>query len=222
MPPRWCCACWLRPTAVDLERLAAFGAAHGVRMYLQSAGLDSVRELGPAGAPLRYALPQAGVELEFAPTDFIQVNAAINAALVQRALELLEPTASSTVLDLFCGLGNFTLPLARRAARVVGVEGDAALIERARGNARRNGLGNAEFHVADLATAPAAAVRRGGRAPIRTCCSTRRGSARARCWRPWRPSRRSGCCIFPATREVWRVIWGCWCTSTALRSRRQV
>jgi len=144
------------PTAADLQLLAAFGAAHGVRLYLQSAGLDSVRELGSPGEPLRYALPQAGVELEFAPTDFIQVNGAINAALVQRALELLAPAASSTVLDLFCGLGNFTLPLARRAARVVGVEGDAALIERARGNARRNGLGNAEFHVADLAAAPAA------------------------------------------------------------------
>ena len=138
------------PTAADQERLAAFGAAHGVRLYLQSGGLDSVRELGAAGEPLRYALPGAGVELEFAPTDFIQVNGALNAALVQRALELLEPTASSTVLDLFCGLGNFTLALARVAGSVVGIEGDATLVERARHNALRNGIENAAFHAADL------------------------------------------------------------------------
>ena len=143
------------PSAEDRTRLAAFAAAHGVRFYLQSAGLDSVRELDEAGEPLRYALPGSDLALEFAPTDFIQVNAAINGALVARALELLELTASSVVLDLYCGLGNFTLPLARRAARAVGVEGDGALVERARSNARLNGIGNAEFHVADLSAPPA-------------------------------------------------------------------
>jgi len=142
------------PTADDAARLAAFAATHGVRLYLQPAGLDSVRELGPPGEPLHYRLPHFDLEMQFAPTDFIQVNGAVNAALVQRAVELLEPTPHASVLDLFCGLGNFSLPLARRAAQVVGVEGDAALIERARGNARLNRLANADFHVADLAAPP--------------------------------------------------------------------
>jgi 23S rRNA (uracil1939-C5)-methyltransferase len=85
------------------------------------------------------------------------VNGAVNAALVERAVELLEPNPAAVVLDLYCGLGNFSLPLARCAAHVVGVEGDAALLERARGNAQRNGIANAEFHRADLASAPEAA-----------------------------------------------------------------
>ena len=142
------------PTAEDAARLAAFAAAHQVRLYLQPAGLDSVRELGPAREPLHYRLPQFDLELQFAPTDFIQVNGAVNAALVQRAVELLELTPHASVLDLFCGIGNFSLPLARYAAQVVGVEGDAALIERARGNARHNRIANAEFHVTDLAAPP--------------------------------------------------------------------
>jgi len=138
--------------------LEAFAADHGVRLFLQPAGLDSVRELGVAGEPLHYRLPRFDVELQFAPTDFIQVNAAVNEALVDRALELLELTPAARVLDLYCGLGNFSLPLARAAAQVVGVEGDAALVARARGNARHNGLGNAEFHVADLAAPPDASL----------------------------------------------------------------
>jgi 23S rRNA (uracil1939-C5)-methyltransferase len=144
------------PSAADLERLTAFAVAQRVRLYLQPGGLDSVRELGAPGAPLYYALPQFGLELEFAPTDFIQVNAAVNEALVARAVELLAVDASSRVLDLFCGLGNFTLPLARHAGSVTGVEGERVLIERARGNALRNGLGNASFQVADLALEPSA------------------------------------------------------------------
>jgi 23S rRNA (uracil1939-C5)-methyltransferase len=142
------------PSEEDQELLLAFAADHGVRLYLQPAGLQSVRELGAPEEPLRYGLPRAEVELQFAPTDFIQVNAAVNQALVARAIELLELTPSSVVLDLFCGLGNFTLALARCAAHAVGVEGDVALVERARGNARHNGIANAEFHVANLATAP--------------------------------------------------------------------
>lgn len=143
------------PPLEDLEQLAAFAAAQRVRLYLQPGGLDSVQVLGPPGEPLRYGLPRFDLQIEFEPTDFIQVNGAINEALVARAIELLEPDAHSRVLDLFCGLGNFTLALARRAAHVVGVEGEATLIERARGNARRNGLANTEFHVGNLAVAPA-------------------------------------------------------------------
>ena len=144
------------PAPTDLERLAAFAAAHRVRLYLQPGGLASVQELGPPGEPLHYALPHFDLELEFAPTDFIQVNAAVNEALVSRALELLAVDATSRVLDLFCGLGNFTLPLARHAGSVTGVEGERVLIERARRNALRNGISNASFHVADLALAPSA------------------------------------------------------------------
>ena len=92
-----------------------------------------------------------GIELEFRPTDFIQINTAINRQMIERVLRLLELDGTHRVLDLFCGLGNFTLPLARHAGEVVGVEGDAGLVERARGNAIRNGIGNATFHLADLA-----------------------------------------------------------------------
>ena len=146
------------PPPPDVARLEAFAAEHGVRLFLQPAGLDSVHELGVAAEPLHYRLPRFDLELQFAPTDFIQVNGAVNEALVERAVELLELTPAARVLDLYCGLGNFSLPLARRAAQVVGVEGDAALVARARGNARHNGLGNAEFHVADLAAPPDASL----------------------------------------------------------------
>jgi 23S rRNA (uracil1939-C5)-methyltransferase len=146
------------PSAEDEARLAAFAAEHGVRLYLQPGGLDSVRLLAGADEPLHYRLTGFDLEMQFAPTDFVQVNGVVNEALVQRAVELLELTPHARVLDLFCGLGNFSLPLARHAAQVTGVEGDAALVARARGNARHNGLTNAEFHVADLAAAPAASL----------------------------------------------------------------
>jgi 23S rRNA (uracil1939-C5)-methyltransferase len=139
------------PTEGDLTRLREFEAARGVRFYLQPGGLDSIRPLSEGGAPLHYRHPVFGVELEFEPTDFIQVNGPVNARLVERAVELLDPGPDSSVLDLFCGLGNFTLALARRAGRVVGVEGEAGLVRRAEANARRNGIDNASFYVADLA-----------------------------------------------------------------------
>ena len=143
------------PSADDLSRLREFAREHRVRIYLQPGGLESVHELEAPGEPLRYALPKFKVELQFLPTDFIQINAAINEALVSRAVEMLELTPSAQVLDLFCGIGNFTLPMARSAGRVVGVEGDAALVARARHNATLNRLENTEFHVADLARLPA-------------------------------------------------------------------
>lgn len=145
------------PGEADLERLRSFAAAHPVRLYLQPGDLSSVQALLPGEAMLRYQLPQFGVTLEFAPTDFIQVNAPMNEALVARAVELLELTPQAAVLDLYCGLGNFTLALARRAGRCVGVEGEATLVSRAQHNAARNGLGNTEFHHSDLARAPASA-----------------------------------------------------------------
>lgn len=146
------------PTPADLEKLRAFERAHGLRFYLQTGGVQTVERL-QAGTheqaadpeePLFYALPAFDLKLRFRPTDFVQINAVINEALVTRAVELLAPTPDSRVLDLFCGLGNFTLALARRAGHVVGVEGDAALVERARENASLNGISNVEFHAADL------------------------------------------------------------------------
>ncbi len=94
------------------------------------------------------------VVIEFGPADFIQINRDVNAGMVAAAMELLAPTLEDTVLDLFCGLGNFTLPLARRARRAVGVEGDAALIGKARANAARNGVGNAAFFMENLFEPP--------------------------------------------------------------------
>jgi 23S rRNA (uracil1939-C5)-methyltransferase len=143
------------PAAQDLARLREFAAAHAVRLYLQPGALDSIHELDAQGEPLWYRLPEFDLTLEFAPTDFIQVNGPVNAALVSRAVQLLELSPAARVLDLFCGLGNFSLALARYAGSVLGVEGEAALIARARGNAARNGIGNAQFQMADLTTAGA-------------------------------------------------------------------
>jgi len=137
-------------SAKDLARLREFGAAHGVVPYVQEGGPDTVRPVDQPGVSLTYALPEFGVEFEFRPGDFTQVNTEVNRRMVSRAVELLAPQPDERVLDLFCGIGNFTLPLARRAAEVIGVEGEAGLVARARANARRNGIHNAHFHTADL------------------------------------------------------------------------
>lgn len=138
-------------TAADHAALEAFRTQYGVQIYLQREGYDSIRPLHAQSVqPLLYALPQFRLEFEFLPNDFIQVNAALNQLMVAQALHLLAVTADETVLDLFCGLGNFSLPLAQHARQVLGIEGDATLVERARHNARRNGLANVEFMVANL------------------------------------------------------------------------
>ncbi len=138
----------------DLAKLAAFEREHGLRVLLQPGGLDTVAPMTAGPVDLHYRLDEFDLKLAFGPTDFVQVNAAINQAMVARAIELLQVTHTDRVLDLYCGLGNFTLPLARRAAEVVGVEGDAGLIDRARANASANGIANARFHVADLSVPP--------------------------------------------------------------------
>jgi 23S rRNA (uracil1939-C5)-methyltransferase len=135
----------------DADRLRAFGRAHAVQWWLQPGGPDTVHRLDAEGPELGYALPDFGIWLPFRPTDFTQVNPAMNRVLVTRALQLLAPQAGDRVIDWFCGLGNFTLPLARRAAQVLGIEGSAALVERARDNAARNGLsGRARFEARNL------------------------------------------------------------------------
>ena len=138
------------PTPEDEARLLELGRREGFHIYLQDGGIDSIRPLPGQEVALSYSLPNHGIEIGFLPSDFTQVNLELNRRMVDQALDLLAPEPDDAVLDLFCGLGNFTLPLARRAAEVVGVEGDAGLVERARANAVRNGLDNVRFHVADL------------------------------------------------------------------------
>jgi 23S rRNA (uracil1939-C5)-methyltransferase len=133
------------PGTDDTAKIAAFGEKLGAQIFLQTGGLDTVRPLQHDYPPLNYAVDAGRVVVEFGPVDFIQVNREINASMVTAAMDLLQPTPSDAVLDLFCGLGNFTLPLARRAQRVVGVEGDAALVDKAAANAARNDVGNAVF-----------------------------------------------------------------------------
>ncbi|MCC7200978.1 MAG: 23S rRNA (uracil(1939)-C(5))-methyltransferase RlmD, partial [Gammaproteobacteria bacterium] len=140
------------PAAADVASLTAFGVAHGIDIWLQPGGYETVAALTPPVRPLTYSLPDFDVTLQFEPCDFVQVNAPLNRLMVARAVSLLDPQPADSVLDLYCGLGNFSLPLARRAASVVGVEGDASLVARARANAERNGLGNVSFHVANLAS----------------------------------------------------------------------
>jgi 23S rRNA (uracil1939-C5)-methyltransferase len=135
----------------DLGALVAFGQAHRIAIFLQPGGIDSVHPLWPAAPQLSFRLEPWDIEFGFRPLDFIQVNAGLNVKMIARTLELLDPGADSRVLDLFCGLGNFTLPLARNAGEVVGVEGDSGLVQRARENAARNGIHNARFNAADLA-----------------------------------------------------------------------
>jgi 23S rRNA (uracil1939-C5)-methyltransferase len=135
----------------DLAKLAEFGREHGFAILLQPGGTDSVHALQPGDVELHYALPAYDLKLAFAPLDFVQVNARINQKMIAHALDLLQPGPDDRVLDLFCGLGNFSLQVARHAGRVCGVEGDTGLVERACTNAATNGIGNAEFHVGDLA-----------------------------------------------------------------------
>jgi 23S rRNA (uracil1939-C5)-methyltransferase len=133
----------------DQQALIAYGQANDLWIYLQSGGPDTVTPIWPENPQLSYA-PDEGLQLDFAPNDFTQVNAGINTKMIQRAMALLEVSANDRILDLFCGLGNFTLPLAKRVAEIVGVEGDEALVRHAKNNATKNNLANATFEQADL------------------------------------------------------------------------
>ena len=127
-------------TPADRDRLRSFAVEHGVQWWLQPKGPDTVHLLDEGGVELAYSLPEFGITMPFKPTDFTQVNHAINTVLVGRALRLLAPTAQERVIDWFCGLGNFTLPLATLAREVLGIEGSESLVQRSRDNAQRNGL----------------------------------------------------------------------------------
>ncbi len=142
------------PTDDDLSKFRRFGEAEGVQIALQPGGPDSINVVYPDGSPERlyYELPEFDLSIEFESTDFVQVNAVVNRRMVAAAVELLMLEDGHRVLDLFCGIGNFTLPMARRAGEVVGVEGEQRQVRRARDNARRNGIDNVEFVCADLFT----------------------------------------------------------------------
>jgi 23S rRNA (uracil1939-C5)-methyltransferase len=136
-------------SAADEGLLRQFSQAHDIHVWLQAGGPETARPFEPPRSELYYDLPEFGVRLWFGPTDFTQVNQGINRILVARAVRLLDPQPGERVADLFCGLGNFSLPLARRGAQVIGFEGSAGLVERARANAAANGL-VAQFEVMNL------------------------------------------------------------------------
>jgi 23S rRNA (uracil1939-C5)-methyltransferase len=149
-------------SAEDLNKLIAFARTENMHFYLQPGGPKTIHLLYPEDPEgshqglLHYALPEQNLTLRFHPSHFTQVNPAINRKMIARAIELLQPEllqpqAHERILDLFCGIGNFTLPLAQHCAAVVGVEGDAELVQRARQNAADNGIYNAEFYATDLA-----------------------------------------------------------------------
>ena len=140
------------PSDKDLASMCSFADAQGIQIWLQSKGPDTAKPFWPMEAPaLDYTLPEFDLQIAFQPTDFTQVNHAMNRMLVQRAITLLDPRPGDEVADFFCGLGNFTLPIARRGARVTGVEGNESLIRRARENAAANGLSDlARFEVGNL------------------------------------------------------------------------
>ncbi len=142
------------PTDDDRSLMSHFADATGVRVLLQPGGLDSIEPLVPADPvePLYYEHPEYQVRIEFEATDFVQVNTEVNKLMVRRAIEMLDISDSHRVLDLFCGIGNFSLPMATRAAHVLGLEGEDRQVIRATANAAVNNTQNAEFRTADLAS----------------------------------------------------------------------
>jgi 23S rRNA (uracil1939-C5)-methyltransferase len=136
----------------DEDLVRAFVDQHeGIQIWIQSKGPDTAYAFYPAESPpLDYSLPEFGLVMPFRPTEFTQVNMAVNRALVSRTVRMLDPTPGDRIGDFFCGLGNFTLPLAKSGATVAGFEGNNGLVERARRNAAVNGLHNVEYSVDDL------------------------------------------------------------------------
>ncbi len=138
----------------DLRQLISFGREQNVRIYLQSGGPDTIVPLEKQGEPLSYRIRASGDTIKFLPTDFIQVNDVANQEIVDSVLQMLAPTSQDRVLELFCGLGNLTLPVASNIERVVGVDYDDGLLRRAKDNALFNHKDNVEFIHADLTENP--------------------------------------------------------------------
>jgi 23S rRNA (uracil1939-C5)-methyltransferase len=138
--------------ASDEKKLHGFADRHQIVFYLQPKGPDSVYRFYPQNGPkLSYTLPEFDLEMEFRPTDFTQVNHAVNRVMLRRAMSLLEPKSGERIADMFCGLGNFTLPIARSGADVIGVEGSAALVKRGQAAAKAKGLSDkVSYRVANL------------------------------------------------------------------------
>lgn len=149
----------------DEARILAFGDQFGVSMWLQPGGADTAHPLRKGDQDwLHYSLPEFGVSVRFRPTDFTQVNTEINRILMRKAMSLLDPQPGERIADLFCGLGNFSLPIAARGATVVGVEGSAAMVKRAAENAQQNGLAaRSQFKVSNLFEATAQSIAALGR-----------------------------------------------------------
>ena len=137
-------------TESDRQILIAFAKQRQFAIYTQAGGPETIEALWPEHPELHYALPEHGIRYTFLPSDFVQVNAEINHKMIAAVLAALDLDSTQRVLELFCGLGNFTLPIARYSRQVVAVEGEASLVARAQQNAALNGIDNAEFHVADL------------------------------------------------------------------------
>jgi 23S rRNA (uracil1939-C5)-methyltransferase len=144
----------VEPTASDREKLQRFAAETGVQLWLQTGGPKTLQLLDGAkqAPPLHYRLPEFELCLEYGPLDFVQVNQNMNRLMLKQAMDLLQPQPNERILDLFCGIGNFSLPLARCGAQVTGVELDLAMVNKARANAALNHIENAAFHVADLSS----------------------------------------------------------------------
>jgi len=141
----------------DLNKLKAFAQMQQFHLYLQANPPELISKLWPQddNHRLSYALSEYEIEMEFHPLDFTQVNSETNPMMIRQAVQLLEPQSSDTILDLFCGLGNFTLPIARSAKQVVGVEGSLEMVKRAQDNASKNAITNTEFFSENLADIPA-------------------------------------------------------------------
>ncbi len=169
-------------TEADLDQFRAFSASNDIDVYLQPGGPDSVHKLAPGGEErLRYALPAHEIEMRFHPMDFTQVNPAINRRLVDQAMALLELSPHHQVWDLFCGIGNFTLPIARKVRFVTGIELAPGSIDRARENAGYNGVNNVEFRLDDLFADDLPASLFGAQVPDRVLLDPPRSGAEAVC-----------------------------------------
>jgi 23S rRNA (uracil1939-C5)-methyltransferase len=139
----------------DLLKIEEFGRIHQLQIYLQRAGIDSIRLFySPVNENLYYRLPRYDLRLEFQAWQFIQINAQVNQAMVDKALELLDCQRDDNILDLFCGIGNFTLPIAKLCSQVTGVEGDKSAVLQAIHNAKINGISHCRFFEADLFNPP--------------------------------------------------------------------